>query len=136
MGMRNLLLPAIVTAACAFGHHSLDGTYNLEQRVTIQGQISKFLLRNPHSFLEVVTTAWNGQTQVWEVEWNPAGLLASRGIRADTLKAGDEVTITMSPAKIPGSDRGLLRIIRRPSDGFEWGTKPGEEPAEWGMPRK
>jgi hypothetical protein len=126
----------VLTAACAFGHHSLHATYFLDQQVTLQGKVTNVLYRNPHSFLQVEAPDAAGQRQQWAIEWFPAGVLAARGIQRDTLKPGDEVTITMSPSRVAADHRGLLRIIRRHSDGFEWGTKPGEVVLEWGMAHK
>jgi len=126
----------ILTAVCAFGHHSLQGTYFLDQQVTLQGKVVKFLLRNPHSYLQIDAPDAAGQTQQWAIEWGAGGQLGAWGIQRDTLKPGDEVTITMAPGHVAADHRGLLRIIRRPSDGFEWGTKPGEVILEWGMARK
>jgi len=103
----------------------------MDQQVTIEGTVSKFLLMNPHTWIEVVAPDQARVPQTWSVEWNAAGILGSRGVNRDTLKPGDEVTITMSPGKSQAEHRGLLRIIRRPADGFEWGTKPGEVPVDW-----
>ncbi len=126
----------ILTAACAFGHHSLQGTYFLDQQVTISGKVTQFILMNPHSYLEVKAPDAAGVLQVWTIEWRPAGVLLSTGIQRNTVMPGDEVTITMSPGRVAADHRGVLRIVRRPKDGFEWGTKPGEEPKEWGSERK
>ncbi len=134
MKMKPILMVAM--AACAFGHHSLYATYFLDQEETIQGKVVQFLLRNPHSFLQVDAPDANGVMQRWVVEWLGGGQLGSRGIGRNTLMAGDEVTITMSPSHLAADHRGLLRLLHRPADGFEWGTKPGEEPVEWGTARK
>ncbi len=136
MVMRRVALLTIAAAVSAYAHHSLHGTYLMEQQVSVEGKVAKFLLRNPHSFIEIEVPQEDGPAQTWDVEWGTGGQLAARGIRWDTVKPGDEVTVTMSPARNSGSHRGLLRIIRRPSDGFEWGTKPGEEPAEWRVETK
>ena len=128
--MNKLAAVVVLTGACAFGHHSLHATYHLDQQVALQGKVAKFLYRNPHSFLEIDAPDAAGQIQRWAIEWNGGGILGAHGIQRDTLVAGDDVTITMSPGREAGSHRGLLRTIRRPSDGFEWGTKPGEEPVE------
>ena len=39
----------------AHAHHSFAGTYLGDQRITIEADVSKFLYRNPHSFLELET---------------------------------------------------------------------------------
>jgi hypothetical protein len=74
-----------------------------------------------------------GRVQQWSIEWSPAGVLGQHGIRGDTLRSGDDIEITIMLGKRPQDHRGLLKIIRRPSDGFEWGTKPGETIPEWGV---
>jgi hypothetical protein len=127
------LMAGALAAGLAHAHHSIAGTYVLDQEVTLRGAVEEFLLRNPHSFLLVGAPDATGQMQHWNIEWGAGAALAARGIKRQTLKAGDEVTITMMPGKRPEDHRGLLKILRRPADGFEWGTKPGEIITPWGM---
>ena len=68
----------------------------------------------------------HGIVQRWSLEWRSSGQLGQQGIRRDTLKVGDEVTITMNPSRTPGDHRGALKTLHRKSDGFGWGTNPGE----------
>src|SRR5580704_16063669 len=123
----------IVTAACAFGHHSFRGTYLVDQQVTLRGKIAVLLFQNPHSYLALDAPDETGQMQRWSIEMGAASPLSKRGIQKDTLKPGDQVTITMSPPRRPepGKHVGVLKTLYRPADGFEWGIKPGEEPKEW-----
>lgn len=126
-----LFAAAFLAAGLASAHHSFAGTYFLNQEVVLHGTIAEFLLRNPHSFLVVDAPDSAGQMQHWNIEWSPGGLLFQRGIKRDTFQPGDEVTITIMPGKKPEEHRGLVKILRRPLDGFEWGTKPGEVITEW-----
>jgi hypothetical protein len=120
-----------LAAAPADAHHSLAATYLLDQEVEIHGTVSDFLYRNPHSFLRVEAPDEAGKMQSWAIEWGGGGQLGAWGIGRGTMKAGDEVTILMRPGRDPQGHRGLIKIIRRPADGFEWGTKPGETIQEW-----
>jgi uncharacterized protein DUF6152 len=129
------LMAGALAASRAEAHHSIAATYVLDQEVTLRGTVEEFLLRNPHSFLLVDTPDAIGLVQRWNIEWGAGAALASRGINRQTLKAGDEVTITFMPGKRSEDHRGLLKILRRPADGFEWGTKPGEIITPWGMVR-
>ena len=54
------------------------------------------------------------------------GSLGQQGIKRDTLKIGDVVTITINPSRTPADHRGALKTLHRKSDGFGWGTNPGE----------
>jgi len=125
---------AMLAGGLALAHHSPGATYFLNRTVGLHGVVSEFLLRNPHSFLVVDSPDEAGQIQHWNIEWGVGGRLASSGIKPDTFRSGDEVTITIMPGKNATDHRGLIKILRRPSDGFEWGTKPGEDLTHWGMP--
>jgi len=128
--MKSKFLGLVMTAVSlssgtAYAHHSLAATY-LEKEVRLEGKILDLLLRNPHSFLQIEATDENGIVQRWSLEWRSSGQLGQQGIRRDTLKVGDEVTITMNPSRTPGDHRGALKTLHRKSDGFGWGTNPGE----------
>jgi len=128
--MKSKFLGLVMTAVSlssgtAYAHHSLAATY-LDKEVRLEGKILDLLLRNPHSFLQIEATDENGIMQRWSLEWRSSGQLGQQGIRRDTLKVGDEVTITMNPSRTPGDHRGALKTLHRKSDGFGWGTNPGE----------
>lgn len=128
--MKYKFLGLAMSAAFLFGitasaHHSLAATY-LDKEVKLEGKILDLLLRNPHSFLQIEAPDEQGVMQRWSLEWRSSGQLGQQGIRRDTLKVGDEITITMSPSRTPGDHRGALKTLHRKSDGFGWGTNPGE----------
>ena len=128
--MKSKFLGLVMTAVSlssgtAYAHHSLAATY-FDKEVRLEGKILDLLLRNPHSFLQIEATDENGIVQRWSLEWRSSGQLGQQGIRRDTLKVGDEVTITMNPSRTPGDHRGALKTLHRKSDGFGWGTNPGE----------
>jgi len=120
-----MMAGAFVFAATAWAHHSLAATY-LDKEVKLEGKILDLLLRNPHSFLQIEAPDENGVMQRWSLEWRSSGQLGQQGIKRDTLKVGDEVVITMNPSRTPGDHRGALKTLHRKSDGFGWGTNPGE----------
>ena len=113
-------------AAAAFAHHSLAATYQSDKEVTLDGKIAEILLRNPHSFLQIDAPDESGAMQRWSLEWRSSGQLGQQGIKRDTLKIGDEVEITMNPSRTAADHRGALKTLHRKSDGFGWGTRPGE----------
>ena len=115
----------VLLAVTAYAHHSLAATY-LDKEVKLDGKILDLLLRNPHSFLQIEAPDENGVVQRWSLEWRSSGQLGQQGIKRDTLKVGDEIVITMNPSRTPGDHRGALKTLHRKSDGFGWGTNPGE----------
>jgi hypothetical protein len=126
MKFKAIICGVLMTAAGAFAHHSLGATYQGDKEMPLEGKIVQLLLRNPHSFLQIDVTDKSGMTQRWSLEWRGSGQLGQAGIKRDTLKAGDEVTVTVNPSRTPGETRGALKTLHRKSDGFGWGEKPGE----------
>jgi hypothetical protein len=129
--MTRAFLVATLAGACLFGvaaqaHHSLAATYYPEKEVRLEGKIIDLLLRNPHSFLQIEAPDDKGVMQRWSLEWRSSGQLGQQGIKRDTLKVGDEVIITMNPSRTAADHRGALKTLHRKSDGFGWGTNPGE----------
>jgi hypothetical protein len=129
--MRGISFVAAIVVLAAVGaparaHHSFAATYDESRTVRIEGRLVQFLYRNPHSFVHIMAPDENGQEQRWSVEWGGAGQLSGQGVTRETLKPGDVVTITGSPGRNPAEHRIRMLTLRRPSDGFGWGAKPGE----------
>ena len=129
--MRRTVLAVLtftLTAAALPGraHHSFAATYDEDRRVRIEGRLVQFLFRNPHSFVHVMAPDEHGQEQRWAVEWGGAGQLAGQGVTRETLKPGDVVAITGNPGRNAGEHRIRMVTLRRSSDGFGWGDRPGE----------
>ncbi len=130
--IRKVLVVVLVTAGAflfgltAYAHHSFAATYDEKKVVKIEGKLVQFLFRNPHSFVHVEAPDENGQVQRWAVEWGGAGQLGTQGVTRNTLKVGDVVIITGSLSRSPGEHRVRMNTLRRTSDGFGWGARPGE----------
>jgi hypothetical protein len=120
------MIAGFIVSMSAYAHHSLSATYFSEKEVKLDGKIADLLLRNPHSYLQVDAPDEKGAMQRWSLEWRSSGQLGQAGIKRDTLKVGDDVTITMNPSRTVGDHRGALKTLHRKSDGFGWGTNPGE----------
>jgi lysyl-tRNA synthetase class II len=122
-----LALSFIVLASVqVWAHHSFAATYFEDKSVTIEGKLVQFQFRNPHSFIQLEVKDDKGQIQRWAVEWGGAGQLGSQGVTNQTLQAGDIVTISGNPGRNPEDHRVRMVSLRRKSDGFGWGQRPGE----------
>ena len=124
--LMTLTAALLLSAIAAYAHHSLGATYDGNKTIQVDGKILQLLLRNPHSFLQVEGPDDKGVMQRWSLEWRSAGSLGQQNIKRDSLKAGEEVVITMNPSRTPADHRGALVTLHRKSDGFGWGTRPGE----------
>jgi len=125
-----IAFPALVLAALAgvraHAHHSFTATYFEDRTIEIEGKLLQFLFRNPHSFVQVEAPDENGELRRWAVEWGGAGQLSGQGVTSQTLRPGDIVTITGNPGRNADDYRIRMLYLRRNSDGFDWGRRPGE----------
>jgi hypothetical protein len=129
--MKRLLVAAVVAWACAFGaqvyaHHSFAATYIEDKSVTVEGELVQVMFRNPHSFVHISVTQKDGTMVRYAIEWGGAAQLGGQGVTRETLKLGDRLIISGNPGRNPSDHRVRMITLRRPSDGFGWGTRPGE----------
>src|SRR5262245_36784019 len=118
-------LAALAAGSKAFAHHSFAATYIENQTVTIEGDLVQFVLRNPHSFVDVDVTDKDGTKVRYVVEWAAPAQLQGK-VNRETLKPGDHVVITGSPGRNAEDHRVRLLTFRRPKDGWSWGLLPEE----------
>src|SRR5688572_23626444 len=130
--MKSKLLVLAIGSLVVFGvtadaHHSFPATYQVSKIITIEGSVAQLLLRNPHSFLQVDAPNAGGAMQRWSLEWGGANQLTNQGVARDTLKVGDKLVITANPSRsTESSTRALLKTIKRPADGWDWGFRDGQ----------
>lgn len=122
MGLALAALLALPAAA----HHSFSAVYRADDMIEIEGKVAQFQFRNPHSLVHVLVPDEAGGTTRWAVEWQGASQLGTRGMNAQTLRPGDPVIVTGNPGRRPEEHRMLLVTIKRTTDGFGWGNRPGE----------
>jgi hypothetical protein len=102
MNLKVVALTAIVVTAFtapASAHHSF-AMFDAESIITLQGTVKEFEWTNPHSWLRVmVTDEKTGQPAVWALELSSPARLKRMGMSADSVKAGDSVSVTFHPMK-------------------------------------
>jgi len=127
--MRTFLLvigAALIAGTAAYAHHSYAATYDVTKEVKLEGKLVQFVLRNPHSFVHIEAPDDHGTMQRWAVEWAGTAQLGAQGVKRESLKVGDEIVVTGRPSRVPGEYRALMLSLKRPLDGFSWGTRSGE----------
>jgi len=115
-----ILAVGLAAGEQAYAHHSFAATYYVDQEVTVEGTLTQFLYRNPHSFVKVEAKDDKGNTVVWSVEWGGGAQLTQEHVTRETLKPGDHVIVTGNPGRDPNEHRIRLHKIVRPSDGWKW----------------
>jgi hypothetical protein len=89
----------LLIAASAGAHHS-TAMYDTQNPVTITGKVTRFEWTNPHAFVYLeVTDEQSGKVVEWEVEMMSLNHLRSYGWTSRTVKPGETITATGSPAR-------------------------------------
>jgi Family of unknown function (DUF6152) len=101
MNFKTLCLAGIAAtcAAPAFAHHSF-AMFDATKTVTLQGTVREFEWTNPHAWLRVmVNDEKTGRPVMWALELSSPARLITMGMKADSVKAGDQVSVTFHPMK-------------------------------------
>ncbi|MFN0002774.1 MAG: DUF6152 family protein [Pseudohongiellaceae bacterium] len=93
-----LFVLAVTTASAAFAHHS-TAIYDSENPVELTGTVVEWKFTNPHCFIIFEVTAADGSKVKWSVEGGNTSGLFRRGWTPMTLKAGDEIMVTVRPLR-------------------------------------
>jgi hypothetical protein len=108
--------PAVLAAAvmlasggAALAHHS-TAEFDYTKTITIDGVIKEVQWTNPHSYLQLLSTGPDGAVVQWGVEIGAPALNARLGWRKDSVKVGDKVSLTASPAR-DGRNFATLRVL-------------------------
>jgi hypothetical protein len=111
-------LPMLVLAAAeARPHHAFSPVYDDKRVITVTGVVTEFRLVNPHAMMVMDVTDNAGKVVQWTVEFAGRLNLSEFGWTADSIKAGEKVTVTGNPTHT-GSARMFFRKIVR-ADGTE-----------------
>ena len=81
-----------------FAHHS-TGNYVTGTTVTIKGTVTEWFWANPHCLLKFDVKADSGEVVHWVTETGAPANMVDAGWRKNSLKPGDQVTVTLRPAK-------------------------------------
>ena len=105
-----VLAMSLVTIPPLFAHHSF-APYEPTLQVKLSGVVTAFKWYNPHVYIELdVPDEKAGGTKHWLVECASTSILNRAGWKFNLLKAGDKVTVIVSPLR-NGEPAALLKQI-------------------------
>jgi hypothetical protein len=107
MGTRFAVATALILLGAPLGAHHGTGTYDSTKSVTLSGVVTEFAFTNPHAALYFDAKEPGGKVVSWAIEMNSPGVLRRAGWTKATFKTGDQITITVRPAKA-GTPVGLI----------------------------
>ncbi len=79
-------------------HHG-TAAFDMEKKVTMKVTVAKWLWANPHCVLQFDAKDDSGNVVHWATETSNPSDMTNAGWTRDTLKPGDEITVTVFPAK-------------------------------------
>jgi len=80
----------------AAAHHSFS-VFNMQTEINVTGTVKEVQWTNPHIWVWVDVSDAEGNVVTWGLEGMSPNYLARRGWERTTLKAGDEITVSLRP---------------------------------------
>lgn len=114
------LLAFVLAAASVQAHHSFAVFFDDAGSIEIRGTVTEFRFTNPHGIITLTGGVAGGRQETWRVETNAPTLLRRRGWTAESLKAGDVITVEGWPSRDGRNYVRMRRVIR--ADGTVLGT--------------
>ena len=93
-----LALSLLTVYSPLWAHHG-NAAYDEGHPITIKGTVTEVVWSNPHCQFYVDVKDNKGSVVNWAIESQSPGILHRNGWTKDSVKAGDQVTITLAPAK-------------------------------------
>jgi hypothetical protein len=94
---------ALVAGLCIvpgpmLAHHG-NVAYDEKHPITITGSVTEFVWSNPHCQIYLNVKNDKGKIVGWSVESQSPGILRRNGWSRDSIKPGDQIAVTLVPAK-------------------------------------
>ena len=115
-------------------HHG-GAAYDLDKSITLKGTVTEWVWSNPHCVLMFDVTDDRGQVVHWSSETENPSSMIHEGWTRQSLKPGDQITITVNQVK-NGKPIGRIAEIVLPDGqklagrGLTGPTKAGDYPKQ------
>ena len=109
------ILGLIAGSHPALAHHGPGISYDLvHPPITLKGTVTEFRWKNPHVSVFIDVKDANGKVVNWTAECGGVYFWSALGFRRDSLKPGDQITISVHPSRI-GAPLGELAVLEMPN---------------------
>src|ERR1700686_5076244 len=90
-----------------FAHHG-TAAFETSRTITMKATVTDWFWANPHCFVKFDYKNDKGEVEHWVVETSNPPDMTNKGWTIHTLKAGDEITVTIYPVK---NDKPIGRLL-------------------------
>jgi len=105
-----LALSLCFAPAMLLAHHG-SALYDTHKRITVQAVVTDWLWANPHCLLEFDVKDDKGNMVHWNAEVSNPQDMVAKGWSKRMFKAGDQVTLTIMPAKNGEPIGRILEVV-------------------------
>lgn len=98
----------LLAAAPLSGHHAFSAEFDIEQPLTIEGELVKWEMINPHSWFHIDVEAGDGTVSTWLVEGGSPNELIRQGVNRNTVQVGTFLVVEGYRAK-DGTEKAVGR---------------------------
>ena len=109
---QSILLSVLLAFAAPVSSHHSDAGLDMESVQSLEGTITEYSMRNPHTYFVVEAMDASGELVEWEIQTGSAISVARRGWTRESLAIGDRVTATVHAA-VDGRPYAILRTIEK-----------------------
>jgi hypothetical protein len=113
----------LTICASMFAHHGTSASYEMDKTVTLMGTVTQFLWSNPGCGIFFDVKDEQGNVVHWAVESLPPAMLKPAGWTKESLKEGDQITVTVNPSNAGTPVGNLVKIVF--PNGKMWTGGPG-----------
>lgn len=120
------LVAVFLAGGLALGHHS-DAGYDQGRVIGLQGEVTRFLWRNPHITVYMETENQAGERVEWGLEAGSTPIMTRSGWTPDLFASGDEITVRAHPDRSHRTHAMMISIEK--ADGSVWIQDEADYPA-------
>jgi hypothetical protein len=123
--IKKILFYTLMLLHFKVGAHHSTVVFDEAKTELITGEVTRFVLRNPHMILSVDVPNANGEAVLWKLEGQGIGAMQAMGFDRNSITAGDIITVKISPLKNGASGGLVLGLIG--ADGRAYNMEVEEE---------
>ena len=84
----------LIAAGAAHAHHSFAAEFLADETATFHGVVTEVWFKNPHVRYYIEIANEDGSKETWDIRASSPALLVRKGWSKNTIKEGDEITVT------------------------------------------